>query len=62
MADDSKTLDALRREIDQIDDSIHDLLMQRAAVVERVGAAKRGTARPPYDRSLQALREGAKTE
>ena len=30
MSDDSKTLDALRREIDTIDDSIHDLLMQRA--------------------------------
>jgi len=44
MGDDSKTLDALRREIDEIDDSIHDLLMQRAAVVERVGAAKRGAA------------------
>ena len=42
MSDDSKTLDALRREIDTIDDSIHDLLMRRAEVVERVGAAKRG--------------------
>ena len=44
MGDDRKTLNALRREIDEIDDSIHDLLMQRAAVVERVGAAKRGAA------------------
>ena len=44
MGDDSKTLDALRREIDEIDDSIHDLLMRRAAVVERVGAAKRGAS------------------
>ncbi|PWC31150.1 chorismate mutase [Azospirillum sp. TSO35-2] len=33
-------LDDLRREIDQIDDAIHDLLMRRAAVVERIGAAK----------------------
>jgi len=33
-------LDELRREIDQIDDSIHDLLMRRAKVVERIGAAK----------------------
>ncbi|WP_029006972.1 chorismate mutase [Azospirillum halopraeferens] len=34
------TLEELRREIDQIDDSIHDLLMRRALVVERVGVAK----------------------
>jgi len=33
-------LDDLRREIDQIDDALHDLLMRRAAVVERIGAAK----------------------
>ncbi len=33
-------LDDLRRDIDQIDDAIHDLLMRRAAVVERIGAAK----------------------
>jgi len=44
MSDDSKTLDALRRDIDEIDDGIHDLLMRRAAVVEKVGAAKRGSA------------------
>ncbi|WP_445599661.1 chorismate mutase [Azospirillum sp. A39] len=34
------SLEDLRREIDQIDDAIHDLLMKRARVVERVGAAK----------------------
>lgn len=39
----SKALDELRREIDQIDDSIHDLLMRRAKVVERIGAAKGGS-------------------
>ncbi|WP_448206140.1 chorismate mutase [Azospirillum sp. sgz302134] len=33
-------LDDLRREIDHIDDAIHDLLMRRAAVVERVGIVK----------------------
>ena len=33
-------LDDLRREIDHIDDTIHDLLMRRAAVVERVGIVK----------------------
>ncbi len=34
------TLDALRREIDEIDDALHDLLMRRAAVSEQVRAAK----------------------
>lgn len=33
-------LDALRREIDQLDDRIHDLLMQRAAAVSRIPALK----------------------
>lgn len=33
-------LDTLRREIDAIDDAIHDLLMKRADVVKRVGEAK----------------------
>ncbi|HYG85713.1 MAG TPA: chorismate mutase [Azospirillum sp.] len=37
----SKThLEELRREIDQIDNQIHDLLMRRAQVVERIGTAK----------------------
>lgn len=35
-------LDELRREIDKIDDAIHDLLMRRTQVVERVGAQKSG--------------------
>jgi chorismate mutase-like protein len=34
------TLDDLRQEIDRIDDALHDLLMQRTAVVERVGTLK----------------------
>lgn len=41
-------LDELRREIDKIDDAIHDLLMRRAQVVERVGAQKGGGG--PYIR------------
>lgn len=36
--DSSKALAALRDELDRIDDNIHDLLMLRAEVVERVGA------------------------
>ncbi len=41
-------LDDLRREIDQIDDAIHDLLMRRAAVVERIGAAKGSPGQAVY--------------
>jgi chorismate mutase-like protein len=35
------TLDSLRAEIDAIDEALHDLLMRRAAVSEKVRAAKR---------------------
>ena len=35
------SLEELRREIDEIDDAIHDLLMRRAQVVEQIGIAKR---------------------
>jgi chorismate mutase len=35
-----KTLEELRRQIDRIDDALHDLLMQRAEVVAKVGALK----------------------
>ena len=37
-----KSLDALRQEIDAIDDAIHDLIMTRTKVVEQVRDAKRG--------------------
>lgn len=46
-------LAALRAELDQIDDSIHGLLMQRAQVVERVArAGKRGAYRPGREASI----------
>ncbi len=35
-------LAALRREIDGVDEALHDLLMRRSALVARVSAAKRG--------------------
>lgn len=35
------TLGLLRQEIDEIDNEIHDLLMQRCRVVERIGAVKK---------------------
>jgi chorismate mutase len=43
----SRGLTALRAELDGIDDALHDLLMRRAGVVERVArAGKRGALRP----------------
>jgi chorismate mutase / prephenate dehydratase len=38
LADLPANLDALRAEIDRLDDDLHDVLMRRAEVVERVGA------------------------
>ena len=38
----ARNLDELRREIDRIDDRLHDLLMQRTAIVEEVSRAKNG--------------------
>ncbi|MBV1933625.1 MAG: chorismate mutase, partial [Parvibaculaceae bacterium] len=35
-----KTLDEVRREIDSIDDAMHDLLMRRADLAAEVAAAK----------------------
>jgi chorismate mutase / prephenate dehydratase len=47
-------LDDLRREIDEIDAALHDLIMRRTAVVERVAQAKRA------DRSaMRPAREAA---
>ncbi len=42
MSSDPPSLDALRRDIDTLDDQILDLLMRRCAMTERVVAAKRG--------------------
>jgi chorismate mutase-like protein len=42
MTDASANLDDLRREIDDLDARIHDLLMRRAEVVERIARAKAG--------------------
>ena len=40
------SLDDLRREIDEIDDAIHDLIMRRATVVQHVAGAKKGSSLP----------------
>jgi chorismate mutase/prephenate dehydratase len=43
MTDDSASLDSLRRQIDAIDDHLHDLVMERTALVGRIAAAKAQT-------------------
>ena len=60
------SLDLLRQEIDAIDDSMHDLLMRRAALVGRIRAAKpagTNTLRPGREatilRRLLARNDGA---
>ena len=40
MNDAPRSLDALRREIDTVDDALHDLLMRRAALVAEIGTLK----------------------
>ncbi|CCG42590.1 chorismate mutase [Magnetospirillum molischianum] len=54
MTQDSTSLDSLRREIDSIDESIHDLLIQRSALVERIANAKGET--------ITVLRPGREAE
>lgn len=49
----SKGLDELRRRIDSLDDRIHDLLMERAAVVAEIGAEKARSGAP----TVQPARE-----
>jgi len=48
-------LDDLRREIDEIDTSLHDLIMRRAAIVEQVAEAKG----PQADSGMRPGREAA---
>ncbi len=46
MAASDESIDALRRDIDRLDDALHDLLMRRAELAERIGAAKRRDGAP----------------
>ncbi len=48
-------LDDLRREIDEIDTSLHDLIMRRAAIVEQISEAKG----PQADSGMRPGREAA---
>lgn len=67
MSRERPTLSDLRREIDDIDDAMHDLLMRRATVAERIRAVKRdaggGVFRPGREaeilRRLAARHVGA---
>lgn len=54
---DGLSLEDLRRDIDHIDDQILDLIMRRAAVVERIGAAKRADAASSVVNFLRPGRE-----
>lgn len=46
MPDPHWTLDDLRREIDEIDDEMHDLLMRRTSVVDAIGELKKSDGVP----------------
>ena len=54
----SPALDALRRQIDELDDGLHDLLCRRAELVEKVAGAKRNGSILPFrpGREAQILR------
>lgn len=52
----SDTLKDLRSEIDLIDDALHDLLVRRSAVADRIAAAKNGSGIVVPGREAQVLR------
>ena len=55
MTNSLSTLDELRRRIDQVDERIHDLIMERAEIVEAVAATKQQSQTP----ALRPGREAA---
>ena len=50
MTSPAETLESLRREIDAIDDQMHDLLMRRVEIVEQVASVKNRDASPVFIR------------
>ncbi|NKB48320.1 MAG: chorismate mutase [Alphaproteobacteria bacterium] len=54
MNDAPQSLDALRREIDTVDDALHDLLMRRSALVADIGALKKGEQAAVFRPSREA--------
>jgi len=55
MTDTQSNLDELRRRIDEVDERIHDLIMERAEIIEAVAAAKKQNQTP----ALRPGREAA---
>ncbi|HYM02649.1 MAG TPA: chorismate mutase [Stellaceae bacterium] len=55
MTTSSTSLDDLRRRIDEIDDQLHDLVMQRAEVVEAIAGAKKQGRVPVVRPGREAL-------
>ena len=49
------TLDDLRRQIDAIDDQMHDLIMRRTEVVEAIGKEKRDGKVPAFRPGREAV-------
>ena len=66
MNDDRASLERLRRRIDEIDDQLHDLLMQRTLIVREVAAAKALAAgadeQMPHGSQALALRPDREAE
>jgi chorismate mutase/prephenate dehydratase len=56
MSEGTQSLDALRNELDRIDDALHDLIMERAAIAEGVRASKQGAPVWRPAREAQILR------
>ena len=50
----SPTLDDLRRQIDAIDDQMHDLIMRRTEIVEAIGEEKKDSKVPAFRPGLEA--------
>ncbi|MSP68599.1 MAG: hypothetical protein EXQ96_11060, partial [Alphaproteobacteria bacterium] len=56
MTSDDDRLRDLRSEVDEVDDALHDLLIRRAEIVERIAAAKQN---PGVDAATRPAREAA---
>src|SRR5260221_2161042 len=55
MASSKPTLDELRRQIDAIDDQVHDLLMRRTEIVEAIGREKKDGKVPAFRPGREAM-------
>ena len=55
MNEDPTSLDELRRKIDTVDDSIHDLLKKRADLVKQIGVLKNSQQTNIFRPSREAL-------